>query len=235
VNALSAEVVPPGLRRALWLSGLLHLGIILALIIASFLHDRDRGPAQSVLTTKLVRLGKERPKELLPRKEEPPPPPEKPAPALVADAKSAASPDLPSAKDRIKQLTQVSSALDRLKQQAPEEALGSPDGVADGEVSDAKLQVLGDIFGTEIKRCLQQNYAFEGVDAARVRNRSALVLVRVDADGRFIDHRIEKGSGLPAFDRAVESAVRRCGKVSPPHKTLRDTVRKDGIEVLFEP
>ncbi len=235
MDALRAETLPAGLKRALLVSVAVHVGLIVALVISSTWAERHR-PARSVLTTKLVRLGKERPKDLLPRKAVPPPPPEKPAPALTPKDTPAAPSSLPTAKDRIKQLSQVSSALDRLKQKAvEEEPEGSPEGVADGEVSDAKLAVLGNLFVTEVLKCLKQHWSIEGVEPARVRGLKATIALRVDASGKLLDESIEKSSGMAAFDRAVTQAVRRCGKVSPPPAELREVVRKDGFEVEFTP
>ena len=57
---------------------------------------------------------------------------------------------------------------------------------------------------------------------------------RVD-DVRFIDHKIERSSGLAAFDQAVERAIKLCGRVGPPHDAIRDAMREDGIEIEFQP
>ena len=66
-------VQPRGLRRMVIGSLVAHVGIVFAVLLFVELGDRFRPPAQTVLTTKLVRLGEERPKEFLPRKEAPPP------------------------------------------------------------------------------------------------------------------------------------------------------------------
>jgi TonB family protein len=232
MHALGAETLPQGLKRTLWISAAAHVGIIVALVVAS-LEGRGRPMPQAVLTTKLVRLGKERPPELLPRKVAPPPEPQTPAPALSSQSSKDSA--TPSAKDRIKQLSQVNNALDRLRQETQEDPDGHPDGVRDGDVSDAKLAVLGNMYGTEITRCLQKYYAIEGIEPAKVKNLKTTIVLRIDAKGEFMSHRIDHSSGLAAFDRAVEQAVKRCGGVSPPPKELRDDVQRDGILVEFTP
>ena len=59
--------------------------------------------------------------------------------------------------------------------------------------------------------------------------------VRIRADGTLFGERILDSSGLPAFDRAVERAVNKCGKVSPPPETMRDIVEEEGVGILFKP
>ena len=95
-----------------------------------------------------MRLGEKRPEHLLPRKDEgAPPPPAKPAPVAAPAAAAAPaqpSPKLPSAKERIAELSKVSDALARLKKKvAP---AGDPEGSPDGEVSDISRAILGNKF-----------------------------------------------------------------------------------------
>jgi TonB family protein len=234
------EGLPAGLGRFVVLSMALHLAAFVGALGVGQLHLAKAAPVQTVLVTKLVRLGKERPPELLPRKPEAPPPAAKPVAAVtpqveVKDHQPAAKPEsLPSAKDRIAQLSQVSKALERLKKQGADEPEGLADGVRDGEVSRLAQAMAGNQFATEVYRCIKQYYSIEGMDQSRVRDRSAVVIVRIDTDGRFIEHRIERSSGLEAFDRAVDRAVIKCGKVSPPPSEISDAVR-DGLEVVFQP
>ena len=78
---LGRRAIPRGLRWMLVGSLLAHAGLGLALAITS--QAASETPDEEVITTKLVRLGKERPDDLLPRKTNPPPepkqkPPQKP-------------------------------------------------------------------------------------------------------------------------------------------------------------
>jgi hypothetical protein len=75
---------------------------------------------------------------------------------------------------RIAELAKMSKALDRLKKNANAEVEGSPEGVADGEVSKLAQAVAGNQFVTEVYRCIKENYAVEGLDPSRVRGRVAL-------------------------------------------------------------
>ncbi len=233
---MNQSLIPKGLRSLIAASALAHVAVVLLVVYGGRLAARTAPPPQAVLVTKLVRLGKERPKHLLPRKETPPPPPAKPVSVPTPDApKPSPTPPMPSAKDRIAQLSQVSKALERLKHQKPEELDGHPDGVPEGEVSDLQKAILGSKFGTEVEGCLRDNFVIQGLDRERVRGLDAVVVVRVAPDGRFIDHSLKRGSGMPVFDRATERAIVACGKVSPPPKELASDLRETGIEVTFKP
>lgn len=228
---------PRGLSTAILVSAAGHVVLFVAAVAFAMWRPALHAKPQSAIVTKLVRLGKERPPDWLPRKPSAPPPPtDAPVPIDVKGAATKPTEHLPTAKDRVKQLSQTSSALDRLKHQtAPEDPEGSAQGVVGGEVSSLAQAIEGNRYVTEIVSCLKQNYAIEGVSPDTVKNRTALVLIRVERDGTFIESKVERTSGVPAFDRAVERALSLCGRVSPPPAGMRDQVRNDGIEVEFQP
>lgn len=225
--------MPRGLRLTLIGSVVFHVGIVIALVVATTgtSHSSDR--VETVITTRLVRLGKERPKELLPRKYRPPPPPSKKSVAIEGAKAEPAKPQPKRASDRINEMSKLNSAFDRLKKTSEEEPEGHEDGSVDGEVSDLAAAFIGNKYGNEIRKCVEQHYTIEGIPPGRVAGKTATVFVRLGADGSFADFKIEKGSGVKAADRAVERAVKRCGKVSPPPPEIRDQVIRDGIEVVF--
>ncbi len=216
-------------------SVVLHLGIVVGLATASSASPR-RGPVETVITTKLVRLGTERPKDLLPRKATPPPPAKAvPVPVAREAEPAAKSVPAPTAQDRLNEMSRLSSAMQRLKQADGEEAEGHPDGSPEGEVTNLAQALVGNRYATEIYSCVKKHYSIEGIPPERVRERQARVFVRVNADGSFFDFRLERSSGLAAFDRAVEKAIRLCGRVSAPPGEIAAQVRADGIEFDFVP
>ncbi|MBN1960290.1 MAG: cell envelope integrity protein TolA [Deltaproteobacteria bacterium] len=225
-----------GLSRVIVISAGVHVAFFCTTITLASFQSKPKKAAEQILITKLVRLGKERPAHYLPRKVAAAP--AKTAPVAIkpktSSATSTPQEKLPSAQERIKQLSQTARALERLKSQTGEEPEGRADGVSNGEVTDALNAVAGNMYATEIVRCLQQNYDIMGINSESIKNRSVGVFLRIERDGTFIDHRIERSSGLKAFDRAVERAIKLCGKVSAPPKPLRERVRNDGIEVEFK-
>lgn len=234
---MDAHALPRGLRLTIIGSAILHVGVVVGLVVGTSGSSRAKHPVETVITTKLVRLGKERPKELLPRKVAPPPAPAKAAPSVApSDPKATPAPKpAKSADDRLREMRNLTSALNRLKNASQEDPEGHPDGSPDGEVSRLTEALIGNKYATEIYACVKKYYSIEGVAPEKVKNRRASVFVRVNGDGAFFDLNIEKGSGLRAFDSAVERAVKRCAKVSPPPKEIARQVREDGIEFDFQP
>jgi TonB family protein len=213
-----------------------------AVLLASYLwfqhHSTTRKhPPLQVLNTTLVKLGKERPKDLLPRITSPEPPAAPPVNIPTTPTSKPASkpeePVLPSAKERLQSLSKVSQALQRLQKQPTQE--GSPDGSQNGTVSDASLAMLGNKYGAEIHRCIQKHYAVLGLNPTQVQGKTATVLIKIRIDGTLGPSHLLESSGLPAFDSAVQRAVRLCGKVSPPPSEIRDIVLQEGLEIVFQP
>jgi TonB family protein len=227
--------MPRGFRLTLIGSAVLHVALAVGLVMATTGTSHSSARVETVITTKLVRLGKQRPKELLPRKPRPLPPPPKKSVAIEGATKPAVKKvSKRGASDRINQMSKLTSALDRLKKSsAEEEPEGHEDGAPEGEVSDLTQALIGSKYGTEIERCIHKHYAIEGIPPGRVAGKNATVYLRISPDGSFADFEIERGSGVPAADRAVERAIQRCGRVSAPPPEIRKQVLRDGIEVVF--
>ena len=102
-------------------------------------------------------------------------------------------------------------------------------------MADEDLAVQGDRYATEVQRCIQNHYEVEGLDPSKVNHLRATVVIRIEADGKIVGFKIEKSSGLTAFDAAVGRAVQRCGRVSAPPVQMRRQVRYDGIQIDFKP
>ncbi len=219
--------LPWGLYVTLVVSGIIH-----ALVVAAVVFKAQASPGrrvETVLTTKLVRLGKERPTEFLPRKEEPPPAAPRAAP--MPNPQSEPSPK--SAGERLSEMRRLSDALARAKKDSDVE--GRPDGSPEGEVSRLSEALIGDKYASAIEACVQRHYDLEGLTLRQVAGRKVTMFVRVKADGSFYDVRVERGSGLAAFDRGTERALLRCGRVAPPPPEIADQVRDDGVEFEFTP
>ena len=231
-----------GFHKVLMVSCVVH-GLFFGGFVAFHSWGANAAPKRpkNFIATKLVRLGKKRPPELLPRLEAQPAPNPKPQVSLAPPKKKSAPKKVTTAKpqkavsalERAKSMRKMSSALDRLRRVGDAEQTGDPDGVQDGEVSQVSAAILGNKYATEIYRCLKKNYAIQGVEQSKVKGRQATLVLQVDATGKLLGAKIVKASGLAAFDRAVLRSVQRCGKVSPPPKSLRQAVGSDGIEIVY--
>ena len=233
-----------------FVSFVMHGGVVGAIYYLANLAPRLTPPPQSVLVTKLVRLGEVRPKDYLPQKEMPPPPPPPPPPANVAPAVAPKPAPVtpPAAKAPEKQANATASPKNDAKSQAPaapsdaasqalqrlKKQFGTKDGNVNGDVSDADMQVIGNRYATELTKCLQANFEVQGVDKNSMANLVAKVIVRIRRDGTIMTARVTQSSGVERFDRFAERAAEKCHKISPPPPELRETVQ-NGIDVDFTP
>jgi colicin import membrane protein/protein TonB len=209
------------------------------------------GPAldveQKPIVARLVRLGEKRPEQWLPRKEaESPPPPaaaaavpvpaETPAPSRPAAAPAAkaapAPPRAPGAAPSSRGSDTLQRTLQRLgKEKALERsAWGDPTGSPEGEASDASE---GDRYLGLVTQALQSNYRLPATlsDQDRLHLKATVVLT-IQPDGRISAFRFEKASGNPAFDQALERAVRQT-RLPPPPAELRRAYATTGLGVNF--
>jgi colicin import membrane protein/protein TonB len=206
-------------------------------------------PGQQPIVAKLVRLGEPRPKELLPRKEAAPPPaaespapapapaPAAPSPKAVALPQPAASAARPAPKAAAKPGPEkpgktggarLASVLSDMKQELQ---AGRADGSPDGDASEAGE---GDQYLGLVVRQLRQGYRLPSTISDRERLfLTGTVVLHLEADGRVSRFELTRRSGNPAFDDALERAVRET-RLPPPPPGLRDLYRRTGLEVLFK-
>lgn len=201
----------------------------------------------------LVRQGKARDKNLLPRKEEPVPPPKAveappqptpepsptpPAPSAPAVAIPNAAPKPPpaaqkgdrSGEDRRKKLF---GAFDKAAK--PSSSDEEPEGAEDGDPNGDSATAEGERYFALLKSQIERNYNVANVipESERIQLK-ARVLVKVSRAGDVVDVRLTKPSGNGVFDAAVVNAVRRAAPFSPPPDHLRSQLR-DGVALEFAP
>jgi colicin import membrane protein/protein TonB len=208
-------------------------------------------PGQTPIVARLVRLGDPRPKELLPRREAPPPPAaEAPAPAAPVEAAPAPSPKAvavpserapprapapkaaakPGPAPRPGQAAgaRLSSVLSELQQELQ---AGRADGSPDGDASEGGD---GDQYLGLVVHQLRQGYRLPSTISDQERLfLTGTVVLHVEPDGRISRFELVKRSGNPAFDDALERAVRET-RLPPPPPSLRDLYRRTGLEVVFK-
>lgn len=247
-------------RDRIWPAASVSIAVHAALIAFAILRSSapDIELEQKPIVAKLVRLGKERPKHLLPRKEAPPPPPvpaaepvpvaTTPAPAAPAPAVAiadpaapkptapkapAASSPKPAAAPARGTGRSLSSVLDRVREEAAaEEQWGSPDGDPMGDASDGED---GDRYLALVKRALDDNWNAPAVISERERlHLTAAIILFIEPDGRITRFTFERRSGNDAFDAALERTVRST-RVPPPPPEMRDSYRSGGIRLTYRP
>lgn len=222
------------LGRALLGSGVGHAVLLGVLVAVSCLAQRP-APPQPVLVARLVRLGPPRPKEALPQLDAGPKGAAKaarPPSPRAADAKAASgapgAPDPAASQQRARTRAEARSALARLKREAA--------GAAEGDVAgDTDAAAEGERYLALVKRCLEDNYVIEGIDKTRLAGLKALVVVRIQGDGRIVGYRLAQSPGVATFEQAIGRAVTACGRVPPPPMALQKVLLVEGLGVYFDP
>jgi TonB family protein len=230
------------------LSVLAHvLGVAVWLIVGWILAG-PKVDLQVPIKASLVRLGKKRDDKLLPRKEveAPPPKPEvkevavpTPAPVPADTAVKIPTKDTkPEKADNKKdgQKDAKKSLFDAFAkggaQAKPEELEGEEDGDPNGEA--AKQE--GERYFGMLKGVVKRNYDVSNtIDEAERRRLRAQVVLYIGPGGELIDVSVNVASGNETFDSAVIGAVKKTAPFTPPPEHLRDTLKKEGVAIVFTP
>jgi protein TonB len=221
--------------------GLSVVGHVLAVGVWLVLGWAFAGPKieldQKPIKASLVRLGKQRDEKLLPRKEEEPPPPppkvEKVEVAAPAPPDTAVKIPTRDAKPD-KSAPQKKSLFDALNKAArkDEELEGQADGDPDGDSARQEGERYYGLLTAVVKR----NYDVSNtIDEAERRRLRAEVALRIGPSGELLDVDVTKASGNDLFDSAVLGAVKKAAPFTPPPEHLRDTLKKNGVAIVFTP
>jgi colicin import membrane protein len=199
--------------------------------------------AQKPIIAKLVRLGEKRPEEWLPRKEAEAPPPPAPAaaapvlPAAATPAKLAAPaprapprPPAPSPAAGKPGGTSLASILSKVQRQADDQRWGDPSGDPSGN---SETGTEGDRYLALVQSALQSAYVVPATISERERlYLKATVVLLIEPNGKILDFRFEARSGNPAYDAALERAIRAV-RLPPPPPDVREQFRRSGFGVNF--
>lgn len=216
-----------------------------ALIVAWALARRPPPPidlAQKPIVAKLVRLGEKRPEDWLPRKDAAPPPPAPAPPAAAPVVAAPAAPPKPAAPGPRTAPPKpvaaagapggasLSSILSRVQREVEETRYGAPDGDPAGGTDSA---TEGDRYLALVQGALNSKYVVPRTISERERlHLRATVILLLEPNGRVRDYRFETRSGNPAFDAALEHAI-KAARIPPPPAELREQFRRNGVGVNF--
>lgn len=188
--------------------------------------------AQKPIRASLVRLGKPRDPTLLPRHEAAPPPPA--APVSVPSSKAVVptpSKPAPAAKP-VDASANLASAFASVAKPGAAPLEGQPDG---DPMGDSAIQEGERYFGL-IAAAVRRNYDVSASIPENQRSRlEAIAFIRIASNGKLLDSKLNKSSGNLLFDAAVESALKKASPFPPPPEHLKDSLRKDGVQLRFTP
>jgi len=205
--------------------------------VAIVLGHRIAAPppaAPEVMVARLVRLGKPRPPDLLPRKPTAPPPAPTPVPAVDPAPKPETKPALATKPDPSVKPADLRTAMARARALARsaeeiEEPEGRPEGVAEG-TSDRASE--GDPYATEVWRRIKEGWRVpEMVSDRDLRRLRAVVFLRLSANGQIVEHRIVEPSGNRFFDASALEAIVTVQRLPPPPRAFL----VNGINLEFVP
>jgi colicin import membrane protein/protein TonB len=231
---MAAPATALGRRERFWPAVLLSAAVHAALVLVAVARA---GPVldleQKPIAARLVKLGEARPPEWLPRKDAVPPPPAPGAPAAPASpSPGGKAPAVPGAGRAAApgKAPSLSDVLSRVRKEVDEERWGSPAGDPMGEAAEGEA---GDRYLALVKETLHANFNAPATIPEQERlHLKAVVVLHVEHDGRIARHRFERRSGNPAFDDAVERAIRQT-RLPPPPPEDRERYRTNGLGANF--
>jgi len=71
------------------------------------------------------------------------------------------------------------------------------------------------------------------IPEAERRALKAEVALWIGAAGEVLNVKLSKASGNELFDAAVLAAVKKAAPFAPPPETLKDSLRKQGVAIVF--
>ena len=105
-------------------------------------------------------------------------------------------------------------------------------GSATGPASSSAAAGISDAYSAQIQGCIRPHIVFNVPDGIKPRQFEALFEVTLLPTGEQAGApRLIKASGLPAYDQAVERAIRRCDPFPRP----RDAPMPRSLPILFDP
>lgn len=220
-------------------SALVHAALVGVLVVAGFLKDAHSSTRSRAKITALLRKGKPRPKEWLPRKQPAAAPAApknvRPDPKKKTDDADKKTRPEKTRPDKVDYSNQMSNALASLRKgegNPDDEVEGSLDGVEDGT---SLVAEKGNAYMTEVYKAVKGQYKVPKTIPPRERMfLSATVVITIDARGHIRELEFEKSSDNDVFDSAIEGAVRRAAPFPPPPAELVDTYASEGFGIEFK-
>lgn len=206
---------------------LLLLGAVLSWVLATPRIDLEQKP----IVASLVRQGKKRDEQLLPRKEEAPAPEAAKVPIPTPDTRPE-PPAKPTAKSD-KQPDKRKSLFDALNKAAkPDELEGEENGDPHGDSAKQEGERYYGVISSAVRRFYDVSSTIPEAERIRL---AADVVIRLDAQGGLVDVKFAKPSDNDVFNGAVLAAVKKAAPFGPPPPALRKMLQQSGVQLRFKP
>jgi len=232
------------LKRFYIVSVVAHLILILAFGSGLFFNGGKNIKFDSI-QARLVKLGKERDKKLLPRITKP----EKSKAHKVEKKANSLKPVKKNEKKVKKKETKkkkqpslaelLSESMNDIKEDARAEETdeGAKDGVEDGDVTDPALALKANMYTRKVSAIIRKNWNIPGIiKKENLKTLSAEVFFRITYSGEVYSIQITTASGNNIFDSSVIEAIKKTGMLPlPKDRELKKLVLKEGFECPFTP
>lgn len=217
--------------------------IVCVLLFASgFILDRGRKIEFNTVQARLVRLGEERDKKLLPRitkKEQAKAPVNKKANALDPVEKKNDKKDEKKEAKAPSLADLLAGTMKEIKEDARAEDTkeGASDGVEDGDVTDPALALKADMYTRKISALIRSNWSIPAIiQQEQLKELGTKAFFRITYSGEVYSIEIITSSGNNLFDSSVIEAIKKTGKLPlPEDRDLKKLVLKEGFECPFTP
>jgi TonB family protein len=216
----------------------LHGALLVAVLHGRAHAGRVAAPQQfgQVVDVQAVKFGKPRDMSFLPHKEAPPTPKPRPKLALTENEhalpklKDPNEPDKP-VEDPLKHVHQFDNPAADPSNTGSAVEEGDEHGLKGGTATVGK----GPIYLQHLVAAIQNAWivptSFTDAQLARLK---AQAFIKIDADGKITEFRIQIGSGNDRFDATLLDALASIKQFEPPTPDVKDIVTGDGVLLNFQ-
>jgi outer membrane biosynthesis protein TonB len=219
--------------------------VLLVAFASGIWMDRSRKIEFETVQARLVKLGEERDKKLMPRITKPEPvksskveekgnslkPVEKKENVEKKEEKKVVKP--PSLAELL------SGTMKEIKKDARAEVVkeGAADGDVDGDVTDPALALKANMYTRKISALIRKNWTIPSIISKdQLKDLEAKAFFRITYSGEAYGIQIVASSGNKVFDSSVIEAIKKTGTLPlPEDRDLKKLVLKEGFECPFTP
>ncbi|MGI6393284.1 MAG: energy transducer TonB [bacterium] len=224
---------------------IIHVVLIVAFGSGIWMVKQRKIEFESV-QARLVKLGEERDKKLLPRITKP-----EPAKPVKREEKGNALKPVEKKEDVKKKEVErevvkppslaelLSGTMQEIKKDARAEVSkeGAADGDVDGDVTDPALALKANMYTRKISALIRKNWNIPGIiSKEQLKNLGTTAFFRITFSGEVYAIEIVSSSGNKVFDSSVLEAIKKTGSLPlPEDRNLKKLVLKEGFECPFTP
>jgi TonB family protein len=223
----------------------IHIFMIIAFASGIWM-DRSRKIEFDTVQARLVKLGEERDKKLLPRITKQEPVKSSKTEQKANSLKPVEKKENEKKKEEEKKVVKppslaelLSGTMQEIKKDARAEVTkeGAADGDPDGDVTDPALALKANMYTRKISALIRKNWNIPGIISKdQLKDLQTSAFFRITFSGEVYAIEIVSSSGNQIFDSSVIEAIKKTGSLPlPEDRELKKLVLKEGFECPFTP